>query len=542
MLKNIKRNKSYYFLLLCMGVVFYILNFYTPFMHDDYAYCYYYDVDSYTVRPTDTLVTGVWQMLVSMWHHYLCVNGRFVPHIILQSFCAFLGKGVFNLVNTIVFLLLIDVIRRLSSIHTTAVSALGIFLVVMCVLPFPGQTMLWMAGGLNYLWPATATLWFLYCLTRYTPSATRWYCHFPIALGAILIAWTQESITAPVAAGLFLYFCANRKEFSGYRISATIGYCLGAALIVFSPGTFARMERGGDISTDMDIIQFLFIHLYSVVHNYLYCLLPVLAILLGCVVLLKKEKACVYFRTSLYGWMFCMFTLFLWVLGMFDDRVYFGISCLSLIIVLRFFAPYISKYQLNQYAALALVAVCAIPSYQAIHATKVYSEYNDTVVDSIVQSPEDCIIESNPTPLKSRFVYDTTVDSDRLGFHNRVRSFYYHKNYVQALPSPLYKAVIGGTFADNLEETDIMIENKPVSQFQNFWVLPLDECPQKSIEAVYNMKAREPETSRIKQVVHYLFNSVQKQQAQKTFAVESDGIYYLLMPLNAEVQSVKLTK
>ena len=169
-------------------------------------------------------------------------------------------------------------------------------------------------------------------------------------------------------------------------------------------------------------------------------------------------------------------------------------------------------------------------------------EYNDSVVASIVQSPVDCVIESIPTPTKSRFVYDTTVDPDRKAFHNRVRSFYYHKNFVQALPSPLYKVVTDGSLADSLEETNMTVEDKLVYQFQNYWVLPLDECPQKSIEAIYVLKEREPETSRIKQVAHYLLNSNHTQQTQKTFSVESDGIYYLLMPSNSEVQSLKLIK
>ena len=107
---NIKRNDIIYVVLLVVvAVLMFVLNTNTPFLHDDFAYHFYYDKHSEMVRPTSIPIISFWEIIPSMWHHYCCVNGRFTSHIILQVFCslmqyldvcvvvAFIGTFIFTI-------------------------------------------------------------------------------------------------------------------------------------------------------------------------------------------------------------------------------------------------------------------------------------------------------------------------------------------------------------------------------------------------------------------------------------------------------------
>ena len=67
--KIIQTRLNYYILLIIIGGVFYIMNYYTPFMHDDYAYCFFYDNNSEIIRPTSIRITSFLQLLESQFNH-----------------------------------------------------------------------------------------------------------------------------------------------------------------------------------------------------------------------------------------------------------------------------------------------------------------------------------------------------------------------------------------------------------------------------------------------------------------------------------------
>ena len=145
----------YLILLLIIGVWFFYLNLNTPFMHDDLAYHFYYDENSAIERPTSEPITSFWQIFPSMWNHYNAVNGRYTSHFIIQLFCGLIGKSVFNVFNTLVFLLFIDLIVVLSFGSRQLLPLSIVIFSIVFLLPFPGQTMLWLTGSINYLWAAT---------------------------------------------------------------------------------------------------------------------------------------------------------------------------------------------------------------------------------------------------------------------------------------------------------------------------------------------------------------------------------------------------
>ena len=94
-LKSIKANKWYYIYLLIVACIFYAMNCYTPLYSDDWHYNFIYG--------TNKDINSFYDILYSQYIHYFQVNGRFIPHVFVQLFDGILGKQMFNVINTFVF-------------------------------------------------------------------------------------------------------------------------------------------------------------------------------------------------------------------------------------------------------------------------------------------------------------------------------------------------------------------------------------------------------------------------------------------------------
>ena len=82
---------------LCLGVFLLLLycNLHTDLVADDYRYCFSFADGS--------RISAVRQIFPSMAAHRLSMNGRLIPHFLVQLFLM-APKAVFNLVNALMFL------------------------------------------------------------------------------------------------------------------------------------------------------------------------------------------------------------------------------------------------------------------------------------------------------------------------------------------------------------------------------------------------------------------------------------------------------
>lgn len=525
-------NRYYYPLtLFLMGIVFYLLNYFTPLGGDDYAYCYYFDNFSTDVRPTPERVTTFAMACGSMLNHYQVVNGRFISHLIIQCFCALWGKGLFNVINTLVFLAFLHVIVLLSG-HKKSVLILSLaFAVSLWILPFPGQTMLWMTGAINYLWPATFALWMVYGLTRYVPKKEKLWKHLCVAISCLLIAWTNESVSAPVAFGLFMYYLANREKFRGLSVSSFLGYAIGAALIIFSPGTFSRLNNDNTVFQPMGVDQLLFLHTY---HTFYYSIITILPIVVIACYLFKflrhyRQKVLSIFQ-SLYGCLFLAFILFLWALGMDDAlRVFFGIAVFSFVILLRWLHPLIARLQEKTYIPTVVAVLAILPSFYAIADSRTYNDADAHAREIVLSAPKACVIQQQAILAPSRFCYYGGMESlsaDRHAFHTRVKAFYYHKDYIQALPTEVYEAW----------------QNGDLTTIESMHVLPLspDRIVHKSVSAKYTYPDESSELRPHQRIIRRLFNTLSNTSFKGAYYIDSDSISYLLFPKSQEVVKVEI--
>lgn len=163
------KKKYLIYLILILTVVFisiFILNEYSFFTSDDFSFLYDYRGTHFTGNIRR--ITSFSQIIVSMKHLYLYVNGRIIPHLLLQMILT-MPKIVFNILNSFCFIILGLLIYKLSNAskkildNFKPIILIGIYCLMYILLPSFGMTILWCSGSLNYLWSTVfSLLYFIY--------------------------------------------------------------------------------------------------------------------------------------------------------------------------------------------------------------------------------------------------------------------------------------------------------------------------------------------------------------------------------------------
>lgn len=508
-------------------------------MHDDLAYHFYYDANSALVRPTSDPITSFWQIFPSMWHHYCSVNGRFTSHFLIQLFCGLLGKNVFNIVNTLVFAIFIYYFTKLVSYKNSIVILVLLLAAIVFLLPFPGQTMLWLTGSINYFWTVTFSLLVIYYLLISKDKTTKPLFLILLFMWGAFVGWMNESISIGVSGGLFLYMVLKRKELDKNKLFLIMGYMLGTALIVFSPGTFAR-ATGSGVNMDYNVIQFFTMRLVVIIQMLIKYPIILVGIIIVAIQLYRRN-------VSLLGYVSIFTLLFLYLLGMDGERVFYGISIISLLLCMIFIVEYIMKNEkhcsLLNYVSIFLFLICIYPCVSAVASARNYYDYNHTIEAAIMSTPSECVIESRELPKTNKFVYATGISPDRNTVHNRARAFYYHKTSVQSLPPFLYKQFKKESFVDGSER--ITITTSDTLQLEAFYsesypylIVPMSEekVYKKYFQCQAFYKSQNENLKSYQKVIRWLLGSLNNSpQLLECYYVEKEGHYYYILPFNSQI-------
>ena len=217
------RLKAAVFLLL------FVLNFLTVKTSDDLGY---------------SINHGFLDLFRQEYIQYMTWTGRSVAHIIARSFLA-LPKGIFNLANSLIFCIHVELIcihasgKKNYSPILYALSALLVFLFV----PVFGQTVLWETGSCNYLWTTTIILAFL--LPYRLDEVKERTLPYALLMGlfGILAGWTNENTGGAcilVAMGLTFYSFKNTKRFPSWKLIGILGSIVGFLIMIKAPGNAVR--------------------------------------------------------------------------------------------------------------------------------------------------------------------------------------------------------------------------------------------------------------------------------------------------------------
>ncbi len=237
-------------LLLLFGYLYY-LNANAPFFADDYGYSF--------IWGTDDRVASIRDVFVSQYAHYFTWGGRSVAHVLAQTFL-YLGKPIFDVANSLVFLFLILLIYWISrgerpTLRVKPVPVQVIFGLLWFSSVVFGETVLWLVGACNYLWTTVIVLAFLlpYTLAYRGEDVFSQHPSFASAgmfLLGILAGWSNENSAAILLLLVAVFHIAlwRRGELRPWMWAGFLGATMGFVFLIAAPGNFARLRASEELS------------------------------------------------------------------------------------------------------------------------------------------------------------------------------------------------------------------------------------------------------------------------------------------------------
>ena len=303
--------------------LFYVVNCLTPYFSDDWHYCMMIGENG----EEDRWIENISDVLVSNYYHYFQVNGRFIPHFFLMTFDALLGKPCFNVFNALLFGLYLHLLT-LNFVKERKNAIMGLAISVSLTLGFMcgfKNEFLWMSGVFNYEFVAVLVLFFNYLLNIEIRSK----CWIPLLfLYGIICGWTNEAVVIGLCCVYMYVYIREWKNLKWSQWVLFLGFGLGLALCVFSPGSIHRALGSGS-SEKFSLTSSIWTYVQSLF--YMYNLRIFFIMLILCAIVKKME----------WKWLIGVVIAILFVAftGHQSGHSRFGIELFSLIIVMSVF-PY----------------------------------------------------------------------------------------------------------------------------------------------------------------------------------------------------------
>ncbi len=432
-----KDNKYLYFgYLLIIGVVFYVMNVFTPLFSDDWHFRFIYG--------TRTQVKTISDLFYSLYLHYQNYTGRFYPHFFVQLFDGILGKWLFNICNALVLVLFFHLLSSTFSTNKNSryvFLSISVFFFFMLINGF-ADTFLWMSAACNYLWCMTIYLFFNRYLFK---NITNSY-YFPLLfLLGLFAGWTNEAFIVGMGGGFLVFIWDNRGKISRTQAIMLAGFFIGAGLLVFSPASYHRLGWNNQSVSSLSAIVISYVQAIFSMDNVR--IFTILLVLLLIFYFTKKDETKAIIKKNKYL-IICILITFLFVIFTKDSshRSRVGIEFFSLLIILQLLAiiriPQILVHLMN--VGVLIVCIYSFPYLQ-----KNYSEYKN-VVTQIEQGKELILTNEAKIPsLASRFVVYYSISEqdsryaayEKYDTYNVLLSYYFGEKLLAFLPERLYKEI-----------------------------------------------------------------------------------------------------
>lgn len=433
-MKKFIENKWYWVSLMLMSIVVYILNYNTTMWGDDYLYK--------MLPPTFTqYCDSLSTYFKSMPTFYLYVNGR-IADMLLRFTTCFLGMAVFNVLNTLVFALLAHTLASMINTAYRVWVLVAVWCYFIILIPFPGETLTWMAGSFNYLWACAATMLFIKHLMRVDENgapASKWHSGLLVLL-SFVAGGMNESFTAAVVCSLVCYYALSPRKFKGVAAMMAVAYFAGFILILGSPGAWHRLNDGYVINTEMDPMQMVIMRLYNLATKSVHFITPALAIVFTGVWLYRSGIKKVSHDLRLWLLVGGMVSVFVFALQ--SARGYLHYSIIAFWLCATLIAGWIDSRRKLSLATLVLgIIASSAASVYAIKITHECKQYEDLIVQRIIESPDGVVLATTP-PDRTRYYHQQFYDN-RSTWRNQPMGFYYHKENVEFVSDSVYNRLRG---------------------------------------------------------------------------------------------------
>lgn len=456
---TIKTLQNYYLLLLIIGCIFLSINILTPMHSDDWFYAH--------ITNSSQRIKNICDLFHSQYIHYFEVNGRFIPHLILQFFIGITNKYIFSIANTVIFCLFLHLINIITTnnqrkffYYTTIIN----ITLICAFFPTFKYVFIWETGACNYLWSATLLLSFHYFLMKEHKKSTNTLIIPLYIIYGIICGWTHEGLVIGLVAGYSYYFIIYKKQIDRVQLYLIIGLIIGAFFLILSPAAINRLELSNDQTSSLLYHLKSYIIAFINFHN-----LRIFFIFIFSYLIMKKthfldNKGMVDCNHIIFFIALIISFLFVWFTKHDGNRSRFGIELYSLICLLIIIPKHtINKHYLHYIIYIILFTLYIILIHFSIINYKEYQYLTDQIQKS--KSTETIIsytYENNYPPIIQRFVIRGILP-DNLKYYNgfnpnsfecKLLALYFKKEKVYILPK---------RFIDLLDKQNESIEKFNIS-------------------------------------------------------------------------------
>lgn len=252
--------------------------------NDEFAYNF--------ISGTNDRIYSLRDLLDSTHQMYFNWTGRIVIQFFVQLFSC-LDKSYFNIINTMIIILFMFLMTKIVSSKDKFLDNIAFAICISWFfLPRPGETIFWLSGAVNYLWPTTLMLLFIYYLDSYIFEKKMQYNNkIFLYILSFFVAFSHENIM--LTSSVFCFFSLifkkynNKEKFHRFDAFLAMFFLIGAIALVLSPGSQARKDlMYGEISRIQQIINY-----KNAILHHMYYQLPIIIVSLLLLIFLIYKKS-----------------------------------------------------------------------------------------------------------------------------------------------------------------------------------------------------------------------------------------------------------
>lgn len=232
-------------------LAFYLLNRHIPMISDDYDYSFIFH--------TRSRLGSLLDIINSQYRYYTLWGGRVVPQALSQLFL-FIGRPVFQVINSIAGILLVNIIYVITvglenrKLVINNFLSVVLYILIWLGMPVFAQIALWLNGSCNYLW---SFIFIFSCLLFYRltfdnvekdGNILKAVAIFFIGL---LAGNCSENVSFTMIALISVFILINiicKRKSQLWVYAGFAGSVIGFALLVLAPGNFVRISSSASVS------------------------------------------------------------------------------------------------------------------------------------------------------------------------------------------------------------------------------------------------------------------------------------------------------
>jgi hypothetical protein len=430
-----KSNNKAIFIVMLMITFFYMLflNSYTPLIADDYVYRFIFG----TAIP----VNSMGDIVTSQTTYYMTWGGRVIAESLTQVF-VFLGKPIFNIANSICYIVFIlGIYFNAVGRKIKPIILLWVIILLWLFIPMFGQTVMWLTGSCNYLWCGTLIILAILPFRLFIEKQTLFLKSFSFGIIMSPLFFLSGVTNENTAGGMILImllFCfvyyKQKIKIPYFAYTGLFFSICGFACMIFAPGNGMRVDNESAVKEVVAMVgSNPIVTRFAYFANNLYMIMPVLIFVgVGLVILFnqKGKKGLIFPSVFIIAAAASMVVML--IPPKFPPRAMFGLVSF-LIIAITMMMDEIDWSLLKRTKGIVLPVILVSMffmmslGYAGVDAIMVTKAYNARVTQIQEEIGKETIEVSNIVPITSHNgmygLRDVQMDSNH--WVNRALADYY---------------------------------------------------------------------------------------------------------------------